>query len=435
MNKQRGVAKTEKKPIIFEENEEGIDCYDGERYGCITEEQKKEIRSMRTEYILVRKSKRDRKKLRISKAEQLAQDIGWEDKTLKELYKEFIRDAQMLKFETQGLINMYRTGSDAKTSVELAYHFLNQNNISADPIGEQEAIWIEEATIGGIAFGEMYEGEAWQYDINSSYPSIYSSVNFLVPIKEGEFRKITEEEFEQAKATYFTPGIYCAEVIIPSENGILSVEQAQKLFRLNKRYHRYTHIDLNYAKMIGLEIKWINTDTTLEQSYNFLKYSREKMLTGSQCFKQFVDLLYPLKQHPIIGGRCKSLLNSLWGALCQTDTTNFKKSIDEEVTVFDHNDLESLMISGDRLIYGVVDRMNRFSTPYARMKPFLLAKGRVKISRIMAPYVDHIHRSHTDSLLSDIELPIKKSMKIGELKFEKHYTNCMVININKVREI
>ena len=67
------------------------------------------------------------------------------------------------------------------------------------------------------------------------------------------------------------------------------------------------------------------------------------------------------------------------------------------------------------------------------MQPFLLAQGRVKISDFIFPYVDHIYRCHTDSMLSDIELTdLKVSMKLGDMKYEGHYPNGFIKNCNTV---
>ena len=35
------------------------------------------------------------------------------------------------------------------------------------------------------------------------------------------------------------------------------------------------------------------------------------------------------------------------------------------------------------------------------------------------PFKDHVKRCHTDSLTSDIELPIEHSLELGQVKVEK----------------
>ena len=45
-----------------------------------------------------------------------------------------------------------------------------------------------------------------------------------------------------------------------------------------------------------------------------------------------------------------------------------------------------------------------FKSDWARLKPFLLSKGRTLLSKAIEPNIEHIKRSHTDSLYSSIKL-------------------------------
>ena len=162
-----GIAKYEKIPVIYEETENGVYCYDGENYGYITTEQKRELRSLKTPHILIKKNDKEDK-----------------EKDLKEIYDEFIKDADELKKETKEVINMYKTGRDTQTAIYLAFKFLNEKKIIPDPITLKEYEWLEDASQGALIFGEKYAGEGYKYDLNSAYPSIYSSCYFLIPIKE-----------------------------------------------------------------------------------------------------------------------------------------------------------------------------------------------------------------------------------------------------------
>lgn len=106
MNKQLGVAYCEKIPVIVNPDEEDGQyyCFDGKEYGYITEVQKKEIRSLRTEFIMITKEKNDKR-------------------SLQEIHEEFVRDADELKKETNGIINMYKTGRDSQTAINAAFYF------------------------------------------------------------------------------------------------------------------------------------------------------------------------------------------------------------------------------------------------------------------------------------------------------------------------
>ena len=88
MNKTQGVAYQDKLPLFCETVNDEIIAYDGKQYYTITNEQKSEIRSLKTEFILIQKNKdRDRKKVCRGK---------WVEKTLKEMYDDFMRDATEL---------------------------------------------------------------------------------------------------------------------------------------------------------------------------------------------------------------------------------------------------------------------------------------------------------------------------------------------------
>jgi hypothetical protein len=125
----------------------------------------------------------------------------------------------------------------------------------------------------------------------------------MIPIKQGEFKIIQKSEVEK----YFPTGIYRAKIHGSDSKSL------RGLFRFNS-LNKYTNIDLKYAQSLGLTIELIE-----DGKVNALLYTREKCKTGAQCFKEFVDMLYKLRENPIIRARCKALLRCLWGSLCQRD--------------------------------------------------------------------------------------------------------------------
>ena len=64
--------------------------------------------------------------------------------------------------------------------------------------------------------------DAWKYDINSSYPSIYSDVHFMIPIKRGEFKKLTSTEFKKMYKSFFNNGIYKVKITYPDDNNTVA---------------------------------------------------------------------------------------------------------------------------------------------------------------------------------------------------------------------
>lgn len=418
INRQKGIAIIEKKPIFLNSTKTEDNkyyAYQGGYYTYITEDKYKDIRTLTTDYMPIFIDKHD---MVINKNydKNDNKSTKWINKELKQLYDEFIKDADILKKETNGLINMYKSGRNVKTAVELAYNFLNKNEIYSDKITLKESEWIENASMGPMLFADKYEGEAWKYDINSAYPSIYSNNNFLIPVKQGTFKKINSDEF--LKKGFVSYGIYRCVIEYNDNN-----KDNSKIFKLNSA-NFYTSIEINYAVKLGFKVTLIEDDKD-----NFLEYLRINCKTGHECFNEYVKLLYPLRQNNNIKERVKSLLNCLWGALTQKNI--FTKIYDPDVECELEGDCEIIeMVPYNETLYKIVymKRNQPYETNWARIKPFILAKARIKISEFIRPYKEHIKRCHTDSMTSDIKLDIKHSLELGKMKLEKT-GHCVIKNV------
>lgn len=420
MNQMRGIAIKDKKPIICEYDEANrqYNYFNEDGYGTMTGETHKEIKTLKTPYIQVPRSKMDIKQDPTAGPK----DNKWIPIPLNELYDEFVKDADGLKKITNGLINMYRTGRDVQTAMHLAFHFLNNKKMVAEPITMEEEEWMDEASMGAIIFHEPYKGPACKLDINSSYPSIYSDVKFLIPYKKGIFRNVKKSELP----SYYTIGIWRALVEYPDDN-----KKWPKLFKINET-NKYTHYELNYAQEIGLIVELIEDDDP-----NHLYYPRDGCYTGSQCFKEYTTLLYKIKkENPELSKRCKSLLNLLWGGLCQPNS--FKLRVDSNFEVKEDSIVKCFRPIDDEFYEATLIKKNKpYSTNWARMKPFLMAKGRITLARLMYPHIDNIYRAHTDSFLigcdvDNIPKEYKISKELGELKIEESWKLCRIDGLNKI---
>ena len=93
------------------------------------------------------------------------------------------------------------------------YDYCNRENINPEPITQQESIFIKKASIGSLIFSNNdYEGPAYSYDINSFYPSIMRDDKFKIPIKEGQIKTLSKQEFDKMKKTFFCYGIYKCKI-------------------------------------------------------------------------------------------------------------------------------------------------------------------------------------------------------------------------------
>ena len=325
-------------------------------------------------------------------------------------YNEYIENADVLK-EHSKLINIYKSGSISQTALNLFDRFTHHIRNPAK-IEEQEAQYISNSKQGALIFGEEYNGIGYKFDIVSSYPSIMNS-KMLFPINEGEFKKISEQEFINLE--FYQYGIYRCNI---SGNN--------KQFRKNKLNY-YTHIDLNEAKRLNLKVKLI-----VDSEPNFLYYSRDKLLTGTELFGQYVDHLYELKKKNI--KISKLILNILWGKLCQTKIK--KNIIDNEKMVIIDDEIKSIMpLNGNNVKINTYKKSDQYVSGFARIGPFIMSKGREKIAKIIDKFGnDNIVRCHTDGIISKIypdNIELGENL-LGSLKFEESTNNIIIKNCNSV---
>ncbi len=395
----KGIANEEKNLLVFKnknEYEDKVKVYTVGKYGYITKEKfelwKNTIYDNRTPCIMIQN------KTKIS---------------LKEFYNKIIKDADELKEKTNGIINMYKTGRYTKTA--LTYYFnkcFNKLNIQVENISFKEAKWIDKASCGGLLLSKKYKGPAYSYDFVSCYPSIMRDNKMLFPIKHGEFKILSTVEFNELK--FYQYGIYNVEIFKSDKANI------NKAFKYNI-HNKYTHIDLTLAKNLGLKMKVQNNEKS-----NFLYYSREKLISGKVLFKEYIDYFFNLKQQNISG--VKKLLHCLWGSLVEKNVKKIKYDFKNGIILKDDNEIiENIPLQGTKMIAFVVNPNAYFEYNLARIKPFLLAKARKKLSEVMQPYINKIVYAHTDGFIIKEKINIKTGNNIGELKYEgyneKFYCN------------
>ena len=71
------------------------------------------------------------------------------------------------------------------------------------------------------------------------------------------------------------------------------------------------------------------------------------------------------------------------------------------------------MMSEDTYKVSVLRMSNPAETAFVRLKPFLLAKARIHMAKIVAK-----HPGHTDSIVSDIPIDFENTGKMGMFKYE-----------------
>jgi len=327
------------------------------------------------------------------------------DLSNEEYYEQYVQDVKQLYKETKGKVNLYRTSLITKESVRV---FKGMCDIKPEPIQDYELDYIFESS-GALRYAQPYKGDLYCYDVKSYYPSILISNSFNFPIKQGILKTITQEEFKQK--TYFEYGVY--NCYIECDDELLFVVNDNCL---------YTHFELNYALSCGLDIE------LLDETY--LSYAG-CIIRSPKVFKKYIDMIYPFKQK---GNKvAKSLLNVLWGKLCQTKLKKVIIDTDKYELKEGQKIIDSIVDDDGKLILKVSDTEKKhFKTDFGRLKVFIIAHAKIKMLKNLQKHGrDNIVYVHTDSYISKCELKVPKNIKIGSLVLESKYTNGEIINKNK----
>lgn len=391
----RNVNYNEKQPLLYDKKT--FEGYDGIKKCVLTKEEKAEISYNKTKYIM------------------LYRDEEFNKLTLEEEFIKTIEIHKNLKQASNGLINILKSGSYKNSALDLfdrTTKFIQQ----PEEIKQDEAVWLKNSTKGALIFADKFEGELYKYDVKSLYPYLMYLSTLKFPIKRGEFQQIiTLDELE-----YFQFGIYRVEIFKSEDDNL------NKLFKFNTS-HYYTSVDLSNAKKLGFKYKIIVDDKP-----NFLYYSRDKLITFNEVFKDYIDFMFKLKEQSI--PKAKFILNILWGALCEMSRNKYydNKPVnigeDEEIS-----ELRPCHFDEDVDLIETVKLVNMYKTNYARLAPFLLSNGRKYMSDIMIDYKDDIIRCQTDGFFIKKQLHTNIDVKLGELKYEGYTQNGIIKNcVNKV---
>lgn len=389
----QGTSNVEKDIAIFEYKNDGtIELYSKNGSEFISHDEMKKIRArpITGKYLLV---KVDRK------------TYETKDLSLQQQYEAFIKEAEKLKKLTNGKINLYKTGCVTKTSLQLFTDFLTITQPVR--IEDYEIEIIEKCNNGALRYSRKYKGKAFKYDICSCYPFIMQNRYMNFPTGRGKLKTLTKIEFGEMK--FFKYGIYHVQV----DNIDYS------LFSHN-RDNWYTHFELNRA----IELKY--KLTLLEHENNVLIY--DELTNGTKLFKEYIDYLFKFKRAK--HNEIKKYMNRLWGALVKLNSLNInskKHKVKDNVQV-----LELMPMNGENEVIAKVATEKYYENSFARIKPFITARARCMISKLMEKNKDDIIYVHTDGfiLTQPIDASVKLGNDLGDLEYEGICDNCEVKNSN-----
>lgn len=391
-----GVSTHERSIIMFENDNEDhiINIYsEALNKTTLTKEEFKNIktRPRSSKYLLIPTDKKFMKNL-----------------SLKQQYEIFTTEANILKKITNNEINLYKTGKMATTILEYFSRF-------EPPIPEKIEFYeydiIEKCRNSALIYANKYEGIGYKYDFVSQFPSIMQSTGFQIPLTQGKFTTITKDEFDQMK--FYKYGLY--HVKIHDINKYLMNENPDNW---------YTHTDMNRALELKYKIEIIENGCE-----NALLY--DTFINGSKLFGPVIRGLYKHKHNGF--KIVKKPINTFWGALCQTNEMTLVLSDDEEIS--DKWFINKMTPSRNgKTKFELVDSNKPYETSFARIKPFIMAKSRYMISKVIEKNLDNILYCHTDGII--LKSPISNDTKLGDdlgdLQF-KGSSKCIIKNAIDVK--
>ena len=378
--------------VLFESDE--VKCYDGNSIFSITYDEYHDRRNdFNGEFVYL-------------------EDLPMEKNDFIKDYHLFIEECEKLKELTNGRIDLAKSGYKVSNEALKCVHFslLSFNEPEELSLLEQE--WYYRCFKGGLIFCQNNTtlDYAYNYDKKSAYPCLLSSDHFTFPVKQGEFKVLSE------LPDILSYGIYhCC--IQPSGN-----ENQDKLFRFNSKNY-YTHYDIQLARKLNLEINLID-----DEQANALVYVKDRG-NGSVYFRQVVHSLYELKTKSKLA---KRILNAIWGALCQRN--KIKTTTKNDVNLRKGELLIEIKdIGNDLHKISYLKNGKFFKHNYARIGCFLTSAVRKHMADIIYPVREHVFKCHTDSILSDKKLDdLIIGLNLGDFALEHegkchiHHSSCKV---------
>ena len=417
----RGISIKPKKYIrVYETNNENesFNVYDEKGYKTL---EKEEV------YDMKKKTKFSGNHILIKNSTETRAMLGLEeDCDLSEIYKQFKIVADNIKEVSECRIDLYQCGGEIK---EYCLYLFNNSfftEYKMTHVTPQEKDFL--INTGGLIYcKEKYEGDIYEYDINSAYTHAMMSDKFTIPITEGEYFEFNQENYKDAKSGkyYFPYGMYKAKVY---KSGDIDIDSN---FRFAK-CDRYTHFDLTRATELDLKIEFHN-------GINCILY--KDRVFSSKLFSEYLTMITEMQSNKELLSESKStvkkLRNLLWGALTQKNNKMIYPE-DDGILTIDEDEFEIIEITPNERNENEYDaycrvREQPFKHELARLGPFLTSFVRNNLSRTIEKtgQISNIITGHTDSIYSKVKLNLKVSDNIGDYKMKFHKMK-IINSMNKI---
>lgn len=290
--------------------------------------------------------------------------------------------------------------------IKLLIKYIVDINIVKLPVVEDLKILetIDLSSAGGCLVANVgtHKGQFSTFDINNSYNSFFKKYD-TIP-SNPKYKTIKNiEEIKNRFALFKLDVIY-----EPDRNSFLKMG----------REKWFTMIDIEIFNNWNVQYKLSNDDNNCI-IYDEIKHTLYPALELINTLKQNANINNVIEKKIY-----KLLLSSLWGMLCQYNTTTrqrYGKAIDAQYILEDRTNPITR-----ELVYKNPDCIYRYSM--ALLKPFILANGR---SNVISMYMEckkngySIIHSHTDSITTNTEAIrlFEIGSEIGQWKEEYKYIN------------
>jgi len=297
-----------------------------------------------------------------------------------------------------------------------------------DPVTVIEEQYMSLCFNGGLTYCEEYEGECYGYDYNSFYPRMLANETFSIPTKHG-YEKYTDVKYHMENNT-LQYGMYYVE--IKSSN-----PHAKKIFGFSK-HDVYTHYSIKFAYKHRVKYGFTFGFWSEEDGHNSFIYEDEdedlpNCKSGRLFFGTWLQRLTDMRKLYPKNKLLKHLLSSLWGSLCRKRTImkTYDQIVEEGLDVSCDNTgqyeiLEHYFKDNGKDYYKLRNNLEPYHYGLARIKCFLVARGRNLTATLAMKNIDNVIRIHTDAVcfsqpvdVSHIENLMPENKTTGNLKWTK----------------
>jgi hypothetical protein len=266
---------------------------------------------------------------------------------------------------------------------------LYEHHEQIDPV---EKNWMDSCFNAGIIYCKPGEYYSYGYDFSLFYPSMLASAEFKIPIRKGSeacLKKLNENPSK------FSIGYYRVQILCTDPN-------FRKIFAFSPK-HVYTHISLQqafkYQSQFNVKIELIQDGKPNAYLYESRLERKKDVTTGHNIFGKWYETMVALRKEFPKNRLIKELASSLWGRLSSYRTRNLTLQQIEDQDI----DLGGRYIVADYIVkadgddyYKVRDTENPYNFNL-RLKAFLTALGRNKISEVVMNDIDNCVRVYTDN--------------------------------------